>query len=94
MQVLWQKTPKGQKSMPSIWEKCLKCGKPNHSAAKCKSKIRRSKVHYIEDDEPKSDNDYTISTVIHHIEVLNAKISKENIFPKQLFAGMKVWSNM
>ena len=91
MQVLWQKTPKGQKINAQHMEQNAKRGgKPNHSAAKCKSKIRRSKVHYTEDDETNSDNDYRISTVIHHIGALNAKTSKKNMIPKQLFASMKV----
>ncbi len=71
--------PRDENQCPAYGVKWQRCGKPNHSAPKYKSKICRSKVHYIEDDEPNSDNDYTISTVIHHIGALNAKISKENM---------------
>ena len=85
-----KKHPRDKNQCPAYGVKWQRCGKPNHSAPKYKSKIRRSKVHYIEDDEPNSVNDYTISTVIHHIGALNAKISKENMIPKQLFASMKV----
>ena len=85
-----KKHPRDKNQCPAYGAKCQKCGKPNHFAAKCKSKTRRSRVHYIEDDELNSDNDYTISTVIHHIGALNAKTSKENMIPKQLFASMKV----
>ncbi len=74
------KNTQGTKINCQHMEQNAKCGgKPNHSAAKCKSKIRRSKVHYVEDDEPNSDNDYRISTVIHHIWALNAKTSKKNM---------------
>ena len=62
-----QKTPKGQKSnqCPAYGAKCQKCGKPNHFAAKCKSKARKLRVYYVEEDEASSDNDYTINTVTH-----------------------------
>ena len=89
-----KKQPRDKNQCPAYGAKWQRCGKPNHSAPKCKSKIRRSKVHYIEDDEPNLVNDYTISTVIHHIGALNAKISKENMIPKQLFASMKVYDKV
>ncbi len=85
-----KKHTRDKNQCPAYGAKCQKCGKPNHFEAKCRSKIRRSRVHYIEDDEPNSDSDHTISTVIHHIGALNTKTSKENMIRKQLFASMKV----
>ena len=85
-----KKHPRDKNLCPAYGAKCQKCGKPNHFAAKCKSKTYRPRVNYIEEDEANSDDDYTIGTVTHHIGALNAKPSKGNMIPKQLFASMKV----
>ena len=76
--------------MPSIWHEISEVWKPNHFAAKCKSKARKPRVYYVEQDEASSDNDYTINTVTHHIGALNTKTSRKSKIPKQLFASMKV----
>ena len=36
---------------PAYGAKCQKCGKPNHFAAKCKSKARKPRVYYVEEDD-------------------------------------------
>ena len=67
--------------MPAYGVKCQKCGKPNHFAAKCKSKARKPRVYYVEEDEASSDYDYTINTVTHHIGALNTKTSRKSKIP-------------
>ena len=85
-----RKHPRDKNQCPAYGAKCQKCGKPNHFAAKCKSKARKPRVYYVEEDEASSDNDYTINTVTHHIGALNTKTSRKSKIPKQLFASMKV----
>ena len=85
-----RKHPRDKNQCPAYGAKCQKCGKPNHFAAKCKSKARKPRVYYVEKDEASSDNDYTINTVTHHIGALNTKTSRKSKIPKQLFASMKV----
>ena len=85
-----RKHPMDKNQCPAYGAKCQKCGKPNHFAAKCKSKARKLRVYYVEEDEASSDNDYTINTVTHHIGALNTKTSRKSKIPKQLFASMKV----
>ena len=62
-----RKHPRDKNQCPAYGAKCQKCGKRNHFAAKCKSKARKPRVYYVEEDEASSDNDYTINTVTHHI---------------------------
>ena len=83
-----RKHPRDKNQCPAYGAKCQKCGKPNNFAAMCKSKVRKLRVYYVEEDEASSDNDYTINTVTHHIGALNTKTSRKSEIPKQLFASM------
>ena len=86
-----QKHLKDKNQCPAYGAKCLKCGKYNHFAAKCKSNHRRTpRVNYVEEDETFSEDDYNISTVTHYIGALNGEKTKDNVNAKQLFATMNV----
>ena len=56
--------------------------KPSHFKARCKSKARKPRVYYVEEDEASSDNDYTINTVTYHIGTLNTKTSRKSKIPR------------
>ena len=84
-----RKHSRNKNQCPAYGAKCQKCGKPNPFGAKCKSKARKPRVYYVEEDEASSDNDYTINTVTHHIGALNTKTSRKSKIPKQFFASMK-----
>ena len=91
-----QKHPRDKNQCPAYREKCQKCGKYNNIfLVMCKSKLRRSpRVNYVEDDEATHEDEYTISTIRHHIGTLNTTKTNDSKIPKQLFATMKVYDSV
>lgn len=82
---------KNKNKCPAYGKKCKKCGKENHFAAKCKSKLEKSKkgrpIHTISESSGSCEDIMTITDVCEEQETIN-QVKEAHSKTQQLFAGM------
>lgn len=86
---------------PAFGKRCKKCGKENHFAVTCRSKVshreQRKKVHAVaEQDSDSCEDIMTVTAVTQEVEAVNhikdTKMTQKET--QQLFAGMMINDNL